>query len=256
MADAAEVMEEVFAVLCEVQHRTFEAVVKAARRVRLSHVVFPDNVTAPVIGPTYFRRFCVSAYDELADMLADAGLDVKVFSHTDGGLKPLWAAIGDSKLAGLDSLSPPPDNDTSVGAAAEMWPQMRLWVNFPSSVHLARPDVIYETARAILDQAGQTGRLQIQISENVPPGRWKVSYPQIVRAIADIARIMGKETIAEFVGDEQTRQLIREIGIDYAQGYLIGAPAAEIGSAVSASEADATEGGANVVSISERRQNA
>ena len=46
----------------------------------------------------------------------------------------------------------------------------------------------------------------------------------IVRAIADIARIMGKETIAEFVGDDETLALIREIGIDYAQGYHIGVP--------------------------------
>jgi diguanylate cyclase (GGDEF)-like protein len=47
----------------------------------------------------------------------------------------------------------------------------------------------------------------------------------IVRAIADIARIMGKHTIAEFVGDEDTLELIGEIGIDYAQGYHVGEPA-------------------------------
>lgn len=46
----------------------------------------------------------------------------------------------------------------------------------------------------------------------------------IVRAIADIARIMGKKTIAEFVGDADTLTLIREIGIDYAQGYHVGEP--------------------------------
>jgi diguanylate cyclase (GGDEF)-like protein len=46
----------------------------------------------------------------------------------------------------------------------------------------------------------------------------------IVRSIADIARIMGKRTIAEFVGDERTLELIREMGIDYAQGYFIGKP--------------------------------
>jgi diguanylate cyclase (GGDEF)-like protein len=50
----------------------------------------------------------------------------------------------------------------------------------------------------------------------------------IVRAIADIARIMGKLTVAEFVGDEQTLELIREIGIDYAQGYYIGKPASTL----------------------------
>ena len=41
----------------------------------------------------------------------------------------------------------------------------------------------------------------------------------IVRAIADIARIMGKRTIAEFVGDAETLTLIREIGIDFGQGF-------------------------------------
>ena len=46
----------------------------------------------------------------------------------------------------------------------------------------------------------------------------------IVRAIADIARIMNKRTIAEFVGDEATFNLIREIGIDYAQGWHVGKP--------------------------------
>lgn len=47
----------------------------------------------------------------------------------------------------------------------------------------------------------------------------------IVKAIVDIARIMGKETIAEFVGDAATAELIQRIGIDYAQGFHIGKPA-------------------------------
>jgi EAL domain-containing protein (putative c-di-GMP-specific phosphodiesterase class I) len=54
----------------------------------------------------------------------------------------------------------------------------------------------------------------------------------IVRAIADIARIMGKHTIAEFVGDEDTLKLIGEIGIDYAQGYYVGKPAPSVNEAV------------------------
>ena len=50
----------------------------------------------------------------------------------------------------------------------------------------------------------------------------------IVRAISDIARIMGKKTVAEFVGDEQTMALIQELGIDYAQGFHIGKPQREL----------------------------
>ena len=69
-----------------------------------------------------------------------------------------------------------------------MWPEMRLYVNFPSSVHLKSPEAIYQRVRELLDEAGHTGRLQIQISENVPPGVWRKSYPQIVKAIHDFGK--------------------------------------------------------------------
>ncbi len=143
-------------------------------------VDFPDNITAPVIGETWFRQYCLPDYDELADRL-----DVPVYVHMDGDLAPLYAAIGESKVSGLDSLSPPPDNDTSPGAALAMWPYMRVAVNFPSSVHLAPPEQVYRTTMDLLEQGGGSGRLQIQISENVPPSCWPRSFPQIVRAIHD-----------------------------------------------------------------------
>jgi len=37
---------------------------------------------------------------------------------------------------------------------------------------------------------------------------------------------MGKKTVAEFVGDEETACLLRNIGVDGAQGYHIGRPRA------------------------------
>jgi EAL domain-containing protein (putative c-di-GMP-specific phosphodiesterase class I) len=45
-----------------------------------------------------------------------------------------------------------------------------------------------------------------------------------VKAIVDIARGMGKRTIAEFVEDEETLALLHELGVDYAQGYHVGRP--------------------------------
>jgi diguanylate cyclase (GGDEF)-like protein len=47
----------------------------------------------------------------------------------------------------------------------------------------------------------------------------------IVRSIAEIARTLGKKTVAEFVSSEQTAALLRKRGVDYAQGYHIGRPA-------------------------------
>jgi EAL domain-containing protein (putative c-di-GMP-specific phosphodiesterase class I) len=54
----------------------------------------------------------------------------------------------------------------------------------------------------------------------------------VVRAIARIVHGMGRETIAEFVGDEQTIAMLRAYEVDYAQGYQVGAPAPRVGSAV------------------------
>lgn len=47
----------------------------------------------------------------------------------------------------------------------------------------------------------------------------------IVESIHQISRASGKRTIAEFVEDEATLSLLAEIGVDYAQGYLLGRPA-------------------------------
>ncbi|MDO8141108.1 MAG: EAL domain-containing protein [Candidatus Brocadiales bacterium] len=46
----------------------------------------------------------------------------------------------------------------------------------------------------------------------------------LVKAMVEVARGLGKKTIAEFVEDEETLRLLREYGIDYAQGYHIGKP--------------------------------
>lgn len=45
-----------------------------------------------------------------------------------------------------------------------------------------------------------------------------------VKAIVDIARGLGKRTIAEFVEDEDTRTLLQEYGVDMAQGFHLGRP--------------------------------
>lgn len=46
----------------------------------------------------------------------------------------------------------------------------------------------------------------------------------VVKAIVEIARGLGKRTIAEFVEDEETRTLLQEYGVDMAQGYHLGRP--------------------------------
>jgi diguanylate cyclase (GGDEF)-like protein/PAS domain S-box-containing protein len=46
----------------------------------------------------------------------------------------------------------------------------------------------------------------------------------VVRAVVDIARGLDTKTVAEFVGDDPTVELLRSLGIDYGQGYHLGRP--------------------------------
>nr|WP_240457338.1 bifunctional diguanylate cyclase/phosphodiesterase [Vibrio neptunius] len=46
----------------------------------------------------------------------------------------------------------------------------------------------------------------------------------MVRSINDLAKQMGKKTVAEFVENNRIIDLLVELGVDYAQGYVIGKP--------------------------------
>ncbi len=46
----------------------------------------------------------------------------------------------------------------------------------------------------------------------------------VVKALVGLVRGMGRRTIAEFVEDVPTLELLRGYGVDYAQGFLLGPP--------------------------------
>jgi PAS domain S-box-containing protein len=54
-----------------------------------------------------------------------------------------------------------------------------------------------------------------------------VDNPQdqvLVRALVQVCQAYGIHTVAEYVQDEPTLRMLRELGVDYVQGYLIGRP--------------------------------
>lgn len=46
----------------------------------------------------------------------------------------------------------------------------------------------------------------------------------VVKSITEIAHFMNKKVVAEYVESDEILDLLREVGVDYAQGYLIGRP--------------------------------
>jgi EAL domain-containing protein (putative c-di-GMP-specific phosphodiesterase class I) len=46
----------------------------------------------------------------------------------------------------------------------------------------------------------------------------------IVKALVEVCDGLGIKTVAEFVGDQRTMDMARELGVDFAQGYHLGKP--------------------------------
>ena len=46
----------------------------------------------------------------------------------------------------------------------------------------------------------------------------------VIESVVGMCRGMGKQTIAEFVGDDATATLLAELGVDLGQGYHLGRP--------------------------------
>lgn len=46
----------------------------------------------------------------------------------------------------------------------------------------------------------------------------------VVQSLVDIAKGLGKQTIAEFVGDDATVEVLQRFGVDFGQGYHLGRP--------------------------------
>ena len=52
----------------------------------------------------------------------------------------------------------------------------------------------------------------------------EVSSQHVVSAVVNLAKAFGMHTIAEGAEDEQTVRLLRELGVDHVQGFVVGRP--------------------------------
>ncbi len=157
------------------------------RDAEIDCALFPDHIHAPMIGRTCFNKYCLPLYNRLARRLAER--DVPLFVRMDGDLRPLWYDIEDSLIGGIDGLSPPPTHDTTLEQAHEMWPRLFVGVNFPTSLHLKPAGIVYEKATELLRTASTWGRVQLQLGEPLPPGRWRITLPAICKAIEDMSSV-------------------------------------------------------------------
>ena len=149
-----------------------------------SHANYGGNEVPEVMGPRRFREYCVPLYQEAAEALHKGG--VLVGSHLDGN-NTAWADdVADSGLDYIEAFTPPPDCDLSVADALERWPDKFLWLNFPSSLHLADVVQIEAMTRQLIEESGPGNRVIMGITEDMPPDRWQESMLAIARTIDEM----------------------------------------------------------------------
>ncbi len=63
-----------------------------------------------------------------------------------------------------------------------------LWINYPSSLHLASPERIREATLRLVEEAATGTRFIVGITEDIPDPAWRTSLPAIAAALAEAAR--------------------------------------------------------------------
>jgi len=147
----------------------------------ITHANYGGNEVPEVMGVERYEQFCLPLYQECAEFFRAKGK--LLGSHMDGNNRPWAHLLARSKLDYIEAFTPAPDTDMSVADALKAWPDKVLWINFPSSVHLASIDQIKQTTRQILDEAAGTNRLIIGITEDIPPDRWQQNMLAISEVI-------------------------------------------------------------------------
>jgi EAL domain-containing protein (putative c-di-GMP-specific phosphodiesterase class I) len=49
----------------------------------------------------------------------------------------------------------------------------------------------------------------------------------IAETISDFAKKLGIKTVAEFVHSKEVLEVVKEVGIDYSQGFFLGKPSSK-----------------------------
>jgi len=144
-------------------------------------VIYCGNCSPEVLGHR-FAEHIVPCYDELGEQLHAKG---KLLGcHLDAN-NAFWAdVVAASQLDVIEAFTPAPDTDMSVADARAAWPGKVLWINFPSSLHLASAERIRDATRTMAAEAAPDPGFIVGITENVPDHACSTSLRAIAETLA------------------------------------------------------------------------
>jgi len=181
VADNEDAVLELHAALSE-NHKKMYDVVAASPA---DYILYGGNVVPEILGPDRVRDFVFPCWNAFADRVHEQGK--KLGDHLDANNLLIMDLVAASRLDFVEAFTPPPDCNVTVAAARAAWPDKRLWINFPSSVHLQSEEVIREATLEILLQAGDRKGFLMGVTEDVPAEHIERSISVILETLRDCA---------------------------------------------------------------------
>jgi len=163
------------------QHYMRQAELAAASEAEV--IWFPESVTATVISPRLFERYCLPLYHRAVPLVRGAGK--LIIAHYDGSIRPYVKLLAGVDIPVIEAFTPPPMGDLGVAEAKAAWPDKVIWVNFPGCLYLESAEVIKAYTLALLREAAPGGRLVIGCTEDFPLGEFEKTYTAIGQAMAE-----------------------------------------------------------------------
>lgn len=179
MADNADLFWSLYEALCAKMRRAYP--LAAQSPVRL--LIYDGNFHPQVIGAQRLTQYILPCYEELGGYLHEQGK--LLGSHLDADNLTFLEAVAASSIDVIEAFTPPPDCSLTLLEARAAWPGKIIWSNFPSSVHLAEPEVVFRTALDLLGETAPGDRFIMGITEDIPEDRWRISLNAIADALEE-----------------------------------------------------------------------
>ncbi|MBN2132488.1 MAG: hypothetical protein JW741_23500 [Sedimentisphaerales bacterium] len=143
----------------------------------------PDNVTVDVTPPAMYEKYLLPFYEKHGPRLKVAG---KVYVvHMDGRLRALADLIRRSPFDVVESFSfPEMGGDVTFEDAQRLWPEKRVFPNFPATLCREDDATIEQRMQGLLSQHRRSEPLVIQFSEDIPTDATTRVVPLVCRKMS------------------------------------------------------------------------
>jgi hypothetical protein len=173
---------EQFEHLLDALNQNHERLLQLAAESPAEVIWFDDNVTATIISPKLFERYCAPIYARAMPLMRSAS---KIpIAHYDGSIRPLLHHLAKTDLPVIEAFTPPPMGDLTVVEAKAAWLDKVVWVNFPGCLFVEPAETIEAYILELLRQAAPGGRLVIGCTEDFPADQFEKTFTAIGRALA------------------------------------------------------------------------